>query len=67
MTNKKSASKKSTKTKSHKGHKSEADKLMMENFVALQRVLTSTAVKLDSLTDQISKLLDLFEISAKWE
>ena len=45
--------------------KSEMDKLLIENFVTLQRVLTNLSIKFDSLTDQISKLLSLFEISAK--
>ena len=44
---------------------SSANKILVENFVSLQRVLTNLSVKLDNLTDQLSKLLDLFEISAK--
>lgn len=43
----------------------EINKLMLENFVALQRVLTNTSTKIENLTTQITKLLDLFEISAK--
>jgi len=38
---------------------------IIENFVSLQRVMTNLAVKLDDLSSQISKLLELFEISAK--
>ncbi len=41
------------------------DKKLMENFVALQKVLVNLSVKFDSLSTQISKLLELFEISAK--
>lgn len=41
------------------------EKVMLENFVSLQRVMTNLSIKLDNLTTQISKLLDLFEISAK--
>jgi len=41
------------------------NRVMIENFVSLQRVLTNLSMKLDGLTKQISKLLDLFEISAK--
>jgi hypothetical protein len=41
------------------------DKVLVENFVSLQRVLTNLAVNVDNLSDRISKLLDLFEISAK--
>lgn len=41
------------------------DKKLIENFVALQKVMVNLSVKLDQLTNQISKLLELFEISAK--
>ena len=41
------------------------DKILIENFVSLQRVLTNLAVNVDNLSNRISKLLDLFEISAK--
>ena len=43
----------------------QVEKVLVENFVALQKVLTNLAVKFDNLSDQISKLLQLFEISAK--
>lgn len=39
--------------------------MLIENFVNLQKVLTNLAIKFESLSDQISKLLQLFEISAK--
>ncbi len=45
--------------------KKEIEKMLIENFVNLQKVLTNLAVKFESLSDQISKLLQLFEISAK--
>lgn len=41
------------------------EKVLVENFVSLQKVMTNLAVKFDSLSNQISKLLELFEISAK--
>lgn len=41
------------------------NKLLVENFVALQRVMTNLSIKFDNLAEQISKLLGLFEISAK--
>lgn len=41
------------------------DSVLLENFVALQRVLTNLSVKLDNVSNQMTKLLDLFEISAK--
>lgn len=58
--------KKSTKT--HK-EKSDTDikleKALIENFIALQKVMTNLSVRFDNLSDRINKLLDLFEISAK--
>lgn len=43
----------------------ENEKLLVENFVALQKVLVGLSGKLDGLTRQISELLKLFEDSAK--
>lgn len=45
--------------------KLEFEQTLLDNFVNLQKVLTNIAVKFDGLSDQISKLLQLFEISAK--
>ena len=41
------------------------EKVLVENFVSLQKVMTNLSIKFDNLTKQISKLLELFEISAK--
>jgi len=41
------------------------DKSLAENFIALQKIMTHLATRFDSLSTQISKLLELFEISAK--
>lgn len=41
------------------------ERILIENFISLQRVMTNLAVKFDNLSSQISKLLELFEISAK--
>ncbi len=41
------------------------EKILVENFVALQKVMTNLSFKFDALSTQISKLLELFEISAK--
>ncbi len=41
------------------------EKVLVENFVSLQQVMTNLAVRFDNLSSQISKLLELFEISAK--
>ncbi len=38
---------------------------LIENSVKLQKVLANMAFKFDSLSDQIAKLLELFEIAAK--
>lgn len=63
---KKAGKRKKTETpKKTTSSKEELEKTLMENFVGLQRVLTNLAVKFDALSDQISKLLQLFEISAK--
>ena len=45
--------------------RAQMDNLLVENFVAMQRVLTNLSIKFDNLADQTSKLLGLFEISAK--
>jgi len=47
----------------HEGVK--VEKVLIENFVSLQHVMTNLVVKFDNLSSQISKLLELFEISAK--
>jgi len=44
---------------------SQVEKTLVSNFVALQKIFTNIAVKFDNLSEQISKLLELFEISAK--
>ncbi len=41
------------------------ERILVENFVSLQKVMTNLSLKFDNLASQISKLLDLFEISAK--
>lgn len=41
------------------------ERVLIENFTSLQKVMTNLAVKFDNLSGQLSKLLDLFEISAK--
>jgi hypothetical protein len=41
------------------------EKILIENFISLQKVMTNLAVKFDNLSSQISNLLELFELSAK--
>jgi len=60
--------KKATKTLSKKLQiktTHEIDKRLIDNFVTLQKVIVNMSLKMDGLTNQLSKLLDLFEISAK--
>ena len=45
--------------------KTGVEKILIENFVSLQKVLTEVSVNFDKLTKQISQLLEIFEISAK--
>ncbi len=41
------------------------EKILIENFVSLQKVMTNLSVKFEDLTKQLSELLNLFEDSAK--
>ena len=41
------------------------EKMLIDNFVSLQKVITNLYLRFDNLASQISKLLELFEISAK--
>jgi len=45
--------------------KAERDEMLIDNFINLQRVLTNLSVKFDDLSSNMSKMLQLFEISAK--
>lgn len=45
--------------------KRQLEEALVENFVKLQKVSANMSVKFDHLSDQISKLLQLFEIAAK--
>ena len=51
------------------GSKKEADievnKALLDNFIALQKVLTNLALKFEDLSHNIEKLLGIFEIAAK--
>lgn len=48
-----------------KMNKAELEAALVENFINLQRVLTNLSLKFDELSANISKMLQLFEISAK--
>lgn len=45
--------------------KEELQEALIHNFISLQKALTNLTVKFDELSTNISKLLQLFEISAK--
>lgn len=53
------------KVKKKKVNRDEIDRALIDNFINLQKVLTNLSVKFDDLSGNISKLLQLFEISAK--
>lgn len=60
-----SRKKKSTEVVYHSTKEIKVEKALIENFIGLQKVLVNLSGKFDNLSTQISKLLDLFEISAK--
>ena len=41
------------------------NQMLLENFVSLQKVMTNLTVKFDRLSDNMSRLLNLFEMSAR--
>lgn len=65
-TTKKKTTKKKTSSNSNTDSKTTGvDKVLLENFVGLQKVMTDVAMRLDLLSNQTSQLLGLFESSAK--
>ena len=55
----------SRKSSSEHRRNGEVERVLVENFIALQKVMTNLSLKFDDLSTQIAKLLELFEISAK--
>jgi hypothetical protein len=45
--------------------KEEIEQILIDNFTNLQKVLTNLSIRFDELSTNLSKLLQLFEISAK--
>ena len=43
----------------------EREELLIENFVGLQKAMVNLSMKFENLSDNISKLLNVFEISAR--
>lgn len=54
-----------TKIKYHSTKEIKVEKALVDNFIGLQKVMVNLSSKFDNLANQISKLLELFEISAK--
>ena len=78
MAKKKSVKKKTTKKKAPKKRakrvsrtkvvhiqNASLEKALIENTIILQKVTTNLAIKFDNLSQKITKLLELFELSAK--
>lgn len=56
---------KTTTSSSKKRNEIKIDKALTDNFIALQKIMVNLSTKFDNLSNQISKLLELFEIAAK--
>jgi len=56
---------KTTISSSKKSKEIKINKALTDNFIALQKIMVNLSTKFDNLSTQISKLLELFEISAK--
>jgi len=54
-----------TKVKYHSTKEIKVEKALVDNFIGLQKVMVNLSSKFDNLATQISKLLELFEISAR--
>jgi hypothetical protein len=72
MAKKKTAKKKKVKKRTSKKTSTKKisletgiEKTLIENFVALQKVMTTMLIKFDKLTNQLSELLEIFEKSAE--
>lgn len=66
MVKKKRSTKHSHVSTSHYANSNEhTNKLLIENFISLQRAMTQMAGKFDHLSNNMEKLLGLFETSAK--
>lgn len=56
---------KKSKKKSTAVKGTSVEKALIKNFISLQKAITNLAVKFEHLSDRMSKLLDIFEVSAK--
>ena len=64
-TRKRKPNTKKTTSPPKKSNEIKVSKALTDNFIALQKVMVNLSTKFDNLSNQISKLLELFEISAK--
>jgi len=62
---KKTPRKTSKRTPRKTSRKTNVEQALIDNFVSLQKVLTNLSIKFEELSSNMSKLLQLFEISAK--
>ncbi len=65
MTKKSSKKKRASRTRKKTRAELNVEKVLIENFVSLQKVMADLSARFDTLSERISKLLDLFEASAK--
>ena len=56
---------KSTEVVYHSTKEIKVERELIENFIGLQRVMVSLSSKFENLSSQISRLLNLFEVSAR--
>ena len=61
----KKTTKKKRKSTPRRSSQNNNEKILVENFVALQKVITNLSIKFDHLSNQLSQMINLFEISAK--
>ena len=64
-THKKKTKAKKTRPVPRKRTEIKIDRALTDNFITLQKIMVNFSTRFDALTNQISKLLELFEISAK--
>jgi len=62
---KKASKKKPIEVHYHSTKEIKVEKALIENFIGLQKVMVNLSSRFDELSTQISRLLNLFEVSAK--
>ena len=65
MPKKRKANSSSTKPAKKRMTAKEREELLIENFVGLQKAMINLSIKFEGLSEHISKLLHVFELSAK--